>query len=130
MARNYVEMRVGNGLPCGLADIDADVDSVRRAARFDVAANRGNQRPDRRLLIGCQRQEIGLVPPWDDQAVAGSKWKGVGESNGQIVLGNKVSASQPATENARHGSHLTMLKPVKAALNNHPVQCRRRSQLC
>ena len=35
IARDHVEMGVGNGLPCGLTDIQADVVAIRRPLGFD-----------------------------------------------------------------------------------------------
>jgi len=83
-------MRVRYRLSGGLAHVDADVITVRNSDRFGVAPHRLHQRPDCGLLDGGERQEVRLVTPWDDEAVARIQRKSVRERGGEIVLGDEI----------------------------------------
>lgn len=111
MARNHVEMGVGNRLPGGLAHVDTDGVAVGRRRGLDVAPHGRHKCPHGGLLLRSESQEIWLVPPWDQEAVTWIQRKGVQERPSQVVLGDEVSASQPIAEHAGHGSTRYHAKP-------------------
>jgi hypothetical protein len=49
-----------------------------------------------------QREEIGLVPAWDYQAMARTQRERVEKGDSQIVLGDELTADYAVAEHARH----------------------------
>lgn len=91
-----------DGLACRLANVDADVVTIWRGARLNVTPHFQHKGPDGRLLFGGQGEEIGLVSPWNNQAVPRAKREGIRERCGVLVPGEEVSAREPATKHAIH----------------------------
>jgi exodeoxyribonuclease III len=100
-------MGVSNCLSGRLANIDADVEAVRHATGGNVVGHGDHQAPDCSLFLGRQGQEIGLVPPWNDQAVAWTDREGVSKGDGQAVLSHQGAGGQAAAEGTRHWSEVT-----------------------
>jgi hypothetical protein len=97
-----MEMRVGDRLSGCFTDIDADVVAVRLAVCLDVPPHRCHQCPSRGLFLRRQRKEIGLVPTWDNQAMARIHWECIEERDRQIIAGYELSTSEAVAEDASH----------------------------
>lgn len=102
-----MKMRVRYRLSGGLAYVDADVVAIRSTGGFDVAAHSRHQRAHRGLLGGRERQEVRLVPPWNNEAVPRSQGKGVRERGGEVILGDEVPLRQVVAEEAGHDGDLS-----------------------
>jgi len=96
-----MEMCVSNGLTRPLADIDAQVVTIRQPAQFDATSHGTDQGPDGRLFVRRQGKEIGFVPSRQNEAVARIQRERIDESDGAIVLRDELAVGQPVTENAR-----------------------------
>jgi hypothetical protein len=73
VARDQVHVDMHPRLAAGLADVDADVVTVRRMLGLDLPLHRVQQREHARLLAGRHVEEVGDVASWNDDHVAAAQ---------------------------------------------------------
>lgn len=87
VARDEMDMDVGNGLPGGIANIDTDIKSVWMIMLLQIFLAFIDHCPKELLFFRGQIKVAGKVPPGNNQCVPRSNRKRV--QNGATILGFK-----------------------------------------
>lgn len=95
-----MDMGVGNGLPSSFADVDPDVEAVRRVSPAEALAHLMGQVPHRLPRGRGKAKQVGLMVPGHDKGVALGQGKAILECNGKPVGQRGLAGSDAGAERA------------------------------
>jgi hypothetical protein len=107
VARDQVDVQVGDGLSAGLADIDTDIEAVWGMVRFDELFADLESLGERMLFFGGCIEPCGNVSMGDEEQVSGAYGKRVPQSVHDcrsVLVHEEDALGIDIAERARHGA--------------------------
>ena len=117
VARDEVQVGVGDRLPGCLATVDSDVHTVEGQFVGQPAVEFHSQRQHLSLFVGGEPEEVRLMATGDDQHVAGADREGIRNRDSQNCAERDISFANAFAERARIVFHLTRLRPRPSAMH-------------
>src|SRR5439155_8903571 len=98
IAGDQVDVDVTDRLPRRLTYVDAEVVAARMKLTLDPRPHRVDELPQRRLLVGGEREVVRLVAAGHDERVAAGQRERVWKGGAELVLDGEVAGREAIAE--------------------------------